>query len=81
MIERDLRLRDLRLTLGLVPLLMGVLAVGLIVFGAVALVTSALVALWGLVFGTVPQSLVLCHSPGHELLYTFEVSGPLTFAA
>ena len=47
--------RDLRLTLGLVPLLMGVLAVGLIVFGGVALVTSALVALWGLVFGTVPQ--------------------------
>jgi predicted MFS family arabinose efflux permease len=43
-----------RLTLVLMPLLMSVLAVGLVVFGSVPLVTAVLVALWGLAFSIIP---------------------------
>ena len=46
--------RNLRLTLALMPLLMSVLAVGLVVFGSVPLVTAVLVALWGFAFSIIP---------------------------
>jgi DHA1 family purine ribonucleoside efflux pump-like MFS transporter len=45
---------NLRLTLALMPLLMSVLAVGLVVFGSVPLVTAVLVALWGFAFSIIP---------------------------
>jgi predicted MFS family arabinose efflux permease len=45
---------NLRLTLALMPLLMSVLAVGLVVFGGVPLVTAVLVALWGFAFSIIP---------------------------
>jgi predicted MFS family arabinose efflux permease len=45
---------NLRLTLILVPLLMSVLAVGLVVFGSMPLVTAVLVALWGFAFSIIP---------------------------
>lgn len=46
--------RNLRLTLVLMPLLMSVLAVALVVFGSIPLVTAVLVALWGLAFSIIP---------------------------
>jgi predicted MFS family arabinose efflux permease len=45
---------NLRLTLVLMPLLMSVLAAGLMVFGSIPLVTAVLVALWGLAFSIIP---------------------------
>lgn len=44
----------LRLTLAPVPLLMGALAFGLVLFGSDPLVTTALVTLWGLAFSIMP---------------------------
>jgi predicted MFS family arabinose efflux permease len=46
--------RNLRLTLALMPLLMGVLGLGLVALGSSPLADSAMVALWGFAFGTVP---------------------------
>ena len=46
--------RSLRLTLILLPLLMSVLAAGLVAFGSDPLVTAGLVALWGFAFSIVP---------------------------
>jgi predicted MFS family arabinose efflux permease len=46
--------RNLRLALVLMPLLMSILAVGLVVFGGVPLVTALLVALWGFAFSIMP---------------------------
>jgi predicted MFS family arabinose efflux permease len=46
--------RNLRLTLLLMPLLMAVLAFGLVVLGSLPVASSAMVALWGLAFGAVP---------------------------
>ncbi len=45
---------NLRRMLALLPLLMSVLAVGLVVFGSVPLVTAVLVALWGCAFSIIP---------------------------
>jgi predicted MFS family arabinose efflux permease len=44
---------NLRLTLILVPLLISVLAVALVVFGSMPLVTAGLVALWGFAFSII----------------------------
>jgi predicted MFS family arabinose efflux permease len=46
--------RNLRLTLALMPLLMGVLGLGLVAMGSSPLADAAMVALWGFAFGTVP---------------------------
>jgi predicted MFS family arabinose efflux permease len=46
--------RNLRLTLILMPLLMSVLAVALVVFGSIPLVTAVLVTLWGFAFSIIP---------------------------
>lgn len=46
--------KSLRLTLAVVPLLMSVMAGLAVLFGASAVVVSALVALWGCAFGTIP---------------------------
>jgi predicted MFS family arabinose efflux permease len=46
--------RSMRLTLALMPLLMGVLALTLAVFGGNIVVDAAMVAIWGLAFGAVP---------------------------
>ena len=46
--------RSLRLTLIFLPLLMSVLAAGLVAFGSDPLVTAGLVALWGFAFSIVP---------------------------
>jgi len=46
--------RNLRLTLILLPLLMSVLAAGLVALGSEPLVTAGLVALWGFAFSIVP---------------------------
>ncbi len=46
--------KSLRLTLSIVPLLMSVMAGTAVIFGASAFVTSAVVALWGCAFGTIP---------------------------
>jgi predicted MFS family arabinose efflux permease len=45
---------NLRRTLALLPLLMSMLAGGLVVFGSVPLVTAMLVALWGCAFSIIP---------------------------
>lgn len=46
--------RNLRLTLALVPFVMGVLALLMVAFGHLALVDGLLVTLWGFAFGLVP---------------------------
>ncbi|PYE87831.1 MFS transporter [Phyllobacterium leguminum] len=46
--------RNLRLTLLLMPLTMGILGLGLAVSGSTPLAHAAMVALWGLAFGAVP---------------------------
>ncbi|ANN80094.1 MFS transporter [Bordetella flabilis] len=46
--------RNLRLTLALMPLLMGVLGLGLVAMGSSPLADAAMVALWGFAFGTIP---------------------------
>ena len=46
--------RNLRLTLALVPLLMGVLALTMVAFGELAILDAVLVSLWGFAFGLVP---------------------------
>jgi predicted MFS family arabinose efflux permease len=46
--------RNLRLTLALMPLLMGALGLALVALGSSPLADSAMVALWGFAFGTVP---------------------------
>ncbi|AOB33263.1 MFS transporter [Bordetella sp. H567] len=46
--------RNLRLTLALMPLLMGTLGLGLAASGSAPYADSAMVALWGFAFGTVP---------------------------
>ncbi|WP_434669080.1 MFS transporter [Klebsiella sp. B345] len=46
--------RSLRLTLALVPLMMGLLALMMVTFGHIAMVDGLLVALWGFAFGLVP---------------------------
>jgi predicted MFS family arabinose efflux permease len=45
---------NLRLTRILVPVLMSVLAVALVMFGSMPLVTAVLVALWGFAFSIIP---------------------------
>jgi predicted MFS family arabinose efflux permease len=49
---------NLRLTLGLTPLLMSALALALITAGSVPLVAATLIALWGVPYGTVGASWV-----------------------
>jgi predicted MFS family arabinose efflux permease len=46
--------RNLRLTLALMPLLMGALGLALVAAGSAPVADSAMVALWGFAFGTVP---------------------------
>ncbi|WP_419058293.1 MFS transporter [Kluyvera georgiana] len=46
--------RNLRLTLALVPLAMGILALMMVAFGHLALLDGLLVSLWGFAFGLVP---------------------------
>ncbi len=46
--------RSLRLTMIVAPLTMGVLGLGLVTMGNVALMDAAMVALWGLAFGAIP---------------------------
>jgi predicted MFS family arabinose efflux permease len=46
--------RSLRLTLAVMPILMSVLALGLVMFGSLAPNVAALVATWGFAFGAVP---------------------------
>lgn len=46
--------RNLRLTITFLPLLMGLLAVGLVLLGGFLLVAAGLVALWGFAFSIVP---------------------------
>jgi predicted MFS family arabinose efflux permease len=46
--------RSLRVTLMTMPLLMGVLGLGLIVLGDAVTAVSVLIALWGMAFGAVP---------------------------
>lgn len=46
--------RNLRLTLALVPFVMGVLALTMVAFGHLAMLDGLLVALWGFAFGLVP---------------------------
>lgn len=45
---------NMRLTLTIMPLLMGVLGLGLALAGAAPLIDAVLMALWGLAFGAVP---------------------------
>ncbi|EPC02656.1 major facilitator transporter [Litchfieldella anticariensis FP35 = DSM 16096] len=46
--------RSMRLTLIVMPLLMGILGLGLVGIGGAPLVDSVMVALWGLAFGAIP---------------------------
>ncbi|WP_233958318.1 MFS transporter [Pectobacterium versatile] len=46
--------RNLRLTLALVPFIMGVLALTMVAFGHLAILDGLLVAMWGFAFGLVP---------------------------
>jgi predicted MFS family arabinose efflux permease len=46
--------RSLRLTLAVMPILMSLMAFGLVAFGAAAPVAAVLVAAWGFAFGAVP---------------------------
>jgi predicted MFS family arabinose efflux permease len=46
--------RNLRLTLALMPLLMGLLGLSLVAMGTAPLADAVMVALWGFAFGTVP---------------------------
>ena len=46
--------RNLRLTLALVPFVMGVLALTMAAFGHLAILDGLLVAMWGFAFGLVP---------------------------
>jgi predicted MFS family arabinose efflux permease len=46
--------RSLRLTLMIMPLLMGILGLGLIAQGGSPVAVSVMVAVWGLLFGAVP---------------------------
>lgn len=48
--------KNLWLTLSIVPLLMSVLAIGMITMDKITLATSILVVLWGFLFGIVPVS-------------------------
>ncbi len=48
--------RSLRITMVAMPLLMGLLATGLVLSGAFSVPTAAMVAVWGLAFGVVPVS-------------------------
>jgi len=52
-LARHLLARSLALTLTLMPLLMGVVVAGLVLFGHQPVVASALVAFWGMAFGGV----------------------------
>jgi len=52
-LARQLLERNLKLTLILMPLLMGSIVGGLVVFGSLPFVASGLVALWGATFGAV----------------------------